>query len=530
MRIARLLFFLIPAIGTPQGHRACVIQGTVVDALNGTPLAKTKVFVIPGTDDDKPTLPVRRIADSSGQFCFEHLDPGDYRLRSERAAYLDAIYGQPRPGTAGLRLEVQRGKALQPLLIKMTPQAVITGTLVDAEGDPIAGAPINLARRALGQGKIFPYNVQQTQTDDEGKFRLSEIPPGIYYLSAQPNNMNRIDWISDALDGEGRPIREQQVETFYKDSLSFAGATPIPLKAGQELDGLVLTREKIVGHRLSGHIAPDLIGTDSPNIMAMGATGRFFTMRVENDGSFHSDALPPGKYSLRISTQGKEFRSEVDLTAGDVDGVVLEPVELLNFEASLRVEGVSPKELPIDQFSLEGNGTHGYQGEPQSDGRFKFKDVRPGVYELFVRSGHFFVKRILVDGELQESRQLDLTRREPKVVEVVLSSRVARLHVEVRAAHKPTAAVTLLLENENEYYDGVARADGEFDWEFLTPGKYRLYAFEDFDPGAWGNPDLVSAFASKSLEIELHEDEHARAKPPLISATEFQKALQRLGY
>ncbi len=89
-----------------------------------------------------------------------------------------------------------------------------------------------------------------------------------------------------------------------------------------------------------------------------------------------------------------------------------------------------------------------------------------------------------------------------------------------------------MLQNEDDEFGApfeMGGPEGEAEWKQLTPGKYRLYAFEDFDPDAWGNPELAPAFASKSLELELKENEHARVKAPLISAKEFQTVLQRLG-
>lgn len=173
-----------------------------------------------------------------------------------------------------------------------------------------------------------------------------------------------------------------------------------------------------------------------------------------------------------------------------------------------------------------------YQGEPQPDGRFKFTGVFPDVYQVIVAAAHCFVKRVLVDGEAQESSKVDLTRGKPKSIEVVVSSRVATLQAQVAGAGQHSTAITLLLQHENDENDlqfEAADEEGEATWE-LPPGKYRLYAFEDFDFDAWGNPAVVSAFAAKSLEIELHENQHARLEAPLISAAEFQQALERAGH
>jgi hypothetical protein len=61
----------------------------------------------------------------------------------------------------------------------------------------------------------------------------------------------------------------------------------------------------------------------------------------------------------------------------------------------------------------------------------------------------------------------------------------------------------------------------------LRPGRYRLFAFEDFDPNAWGNPQMALLLASKSQEFEIKPDQHGHIAVPLISFKEFQDAVTK---
>ncbi len=100
-------------------------------------------------------------------------------------------------------------------------------------------------------------------------------------------------------------------------------------------------------------------------------------------------------------------------------------MELFDLDATVRVEGAvsSSKQEPAGRLLLQSkNWKMGFEGEPQADGRLKFEALRPDVYQLFPSSEEEFVRRILVDGEVQNGRKVDLTHGKPKSMEIVLSS------------------------------------------------------------------------------------------------------------
>jgi hypothetical protein len=155
--------------------------------------------------------------------------------------------------------------------------------------------------------------VTAAQTDDQARFRLAQLAPGTYYLSAWPRREFRR---REFLDAKGEPIREREVETYYGGSLSIQEATPIMLKAGQQISRLTLSLQK----------------------------------------------------------------------AGDIDGIVVQPLQLFDLAVRVRVEGATrgSKVPPISQLFLSGDSTHGSRGELQPDGTYKFESVPPGVHQIEV--------------------------------------------------------------------------------------------------------------------------------------------------
>ncbi len=533
---SRVLLLVFPAVLFGVEQENCALRGTVLDGLSGRALAGIQVFA----HTENSAVPVRRMSNAAGMFCFERLMPGDYGITAKGVGYLDARYGEKRPDGAGLILRLSAEQSQNPLTLKMTPQSVITGKLLDGEGDPIDRGQVKLLRRSWADGKVQPSQVNQTRSDEEGRFRLSQIAPGTYYMSAEAyaegHPMRR-----DFLDEKGRPLQEQTVETYYRQSLWFEGATPIALKAGQEIDGLTLTLEKAGVHHLSGTVAPALLrgGAHSVLILDLSGTRRAAADEpIDKDGTFRAVSLPPARYLLIVAPfeNSTEIRKEVDLTQGDVDGVVLEPVELLTLDAELRVEGtsaISKRGIVRRLFLFSRGMNRGDTGELDRAGRCKFEGIRPDTYSVAIDpEAPYYVKRILIDGEAQAGTTLDLRNRKAKRFEVILSPRVAAIQGRVSVNGQLHTGVTILLESEtdpSESKSQVAGPNGEFGWKSLAPGKYRLYAFEDFDIEAWNDPELRRILAPKAVAVQLGEGQTLTTEVPLISASEFEDVVRKAG-
>ncbi len=414
-------FLFAPAL---IAQSRCAIQGIVVDALTGQPLAGAQVFADPDTEDYS-ALPVRRIAGPQGTFCFENLIPGDYGLRAKRALYLDTNYGEKRPGGNGEDVEITAGQPVTPLTIKMTPQAVISGILSDGDGDPLQSARIDLLKPHWKARQLTTAPVQQTVTDDRGRYRFAGLAAGTYFISAKPGTGPE-DPASRKffLDQNGQPFRQLEGQTYYKSSLSFHDATPIRVIAGQEVSGVSVTLVKAEAHRLSGTVPSEVLNT-SPRILFLveqtdTGPGLVVSVPIQGDRSFVAEGLFPARYLL----QGAHVKQEIDLTKGDIEGLAVE---------------LSKPEL-----------------------------------------------------------------RPAKSIEPVSSAKLASIEGQVTGDHALEGGIMLLLESETdpEFSENrLAGSDGKFQWNSLQPGKYRLYAFEDFDRDSWGNPQLAALLAAKSVAL-----------------------------
>src|SRR5262245_44679564 len=83
------------ALGAPQAPAGTgAIAGTLVAADNGRPVRRARVTVSGGDT----RINKSETTDDRGNFSFKDLPTGDFLLSAAKGGYLDAVYGQLKPG------------------------------------------------------------------------------------------------------------------------------------------------------------------------------------------------------------------------------------------------------------------------------------------------------------------------------------------------------------------------------------------------------------------------------------------------
>jgi hypothetical protein len=180
--------------------RASALSGRIVDDL-GEPAAGVRVEAMDIRYIRGRREPVQAgiaITNDIGQFRIAGLDPGNYYLRAasnetwesddgrDTFAYSPTFY----PGVPALDqtrpLTLQVGQHLDGLDFHLVPTraARITGTLLSATGEPIAGQRVSLDRIARGLGGgLFSASFGGTATSrKDGTFDIRNLAPGEYMV------------------------------------------------------------------------------------------------------------------------------------------------------------------------------------------------------------------------------------------------------------------------------------------------------------------------------------------------------------
>ncbi len=292
----------------------------------------------------------------AGQFVFDNVAPGRYTLSADKAGFLPALYGARSEGSPALQLTLAAGDQKKDLDLIMTPQGVITGKVIDQDGDPVANVQVTVARYGYSNGRrtlipvstalaaaagTTPTPAQATAalqtilggggqaTDDQGSFRINNLPPGRYYVSANPRANQGIAGLI-AATGQGGAAdatpEATSVTTYYPNALDAQGAVPVDVGAGSEVGGIEIRirtervysiRGKVVDASTGAPVAAAMVmvlPTDAAEVSPASLLSNM--SRTGEDGSFEIRNLLPGTYAI----QGLTIPGLAGLTLGAAGG------------------------------------------------------------------------------------------------------------------------------------------------------------------------------------------------------------------
>lgn len=169
-----------PAVGTGR------ISGTVVLGGAGTPVRRARVNLTGGDLRGSRSA----ITDDQGGFIFEALPPGRFNLAVSKPGYVNMTYGAKRPGRPGTPIQLAEGQRMEKISIEIPRGGVLTGVVVDEHGEPSPGTTVRALRFQMQTGEKTLQQAGQDQTDDRGVYRIFQLQPGEYMVSAAPRNMN----------------------------------------------------------------------------------------------------------------------------------------------------------------------------------------------------------------------------------------------------------------------------------------------------------------------------------------------------
>ena len=540
-----LLFLAVPrpGVSAPQSEsqqRLCAIKGTVTNAVTGEGLRKAFVR-LEGKGGSYPT-----VTDSGGRFLLENIQPGTYTLDAEHQGFIESRFGESQ----GVRLEIQLtpGQILTDITIKLTPQAVISGRVVDEDGDIWTHSVVDIFRSAFQHGRRQLEGFTGAEVNDQGEFRIGQLPPGRYYLSAAPDSR----WESRNRPPE-KGIDSLRLPTWYPSSADSESSTPVTVGPGDQLPGLEIRLRRGSVHAIRG----TLVGSESipeergqfkrqisANASAAGAVGGGGVIR--SDGTFEIPNVPSGTYQIQVR-QGfpplhlgslKVQLGDRDLEDVSVPLVPPRPVKgFIQFEekGTARLSGFT---VQMESF------LHGWNPSAVSreDGSFEFPLVGSERYRVYTNAGSgYYLKQIRYGDALSSDGTISLTGAIENLI-LILSARGARVTGTVTGAGEPgnpaeqakgivATFQVVLVPKAAPGNPRLATFDqnGTFSLSDIPPGKYSLYAFEGVPSGAWEDSAFMQEVSGSGTEIELVEGDVRSVDVPVLLKSKLAPILKKLG-
>jgi 5-hydroxyisourate hydrolase-like protein (transthyretin family) len=517
---------------TVKPEDLCSLEGRVLNAATGAPLADVKLKLRPAAPPPGTVLAFVTSTDENGNFAFARIDPGAYRFSAERPGYATANYGERRSNLAGLPITLQPADRKTGLEFKLKPLGVIAGRVFDPDGEPLgralnqgsSGDAMILVQRFVyenGRRTLRPMSTSVAK-NDLGEYRIAGLEPGRYLIYAEPlrMQMGRV-----AQEASGQAPQTYRT-TYCPSAASPADATPLDVTAGAVVTGADIRMIRTEAFRARITVV-DLTGLNLRNLtltVVAPSGGGIVYGALGPRGEFDLGQLPRGRLTLiagGYNTQGPALwtRYAVDVN-GPVDKQELAVKPGFTIQGRLTVENATiPKGL---KFSLtmpdmpQAARSTAKPAEPAPNGSFAFTNVSADRYSVDIAGmpKGFYLKSIRLGAQDGLEDELDLTQPPERPLEIVIGATPGAIAGSVKSANDaPASGVTVVLvpqdakrrERPDWYRTTATAADGKFAMADIRPGDYHLFAFEDVEDGAWMDPAFLKPMEAGATPVTIRE-------------------------
>ncbi len=463
--------------------------------------------------------------DGGGKFVFEDVTPGTYILSAERTGYLRRYYGARSTTAGATQIKLDGGQGMKDVVIKLTPQGMIFGKVVDEDGDPISGASVSAWRWIFRNGRKHLMSFAEQNSQADGTFVIGDLSQGTYYVSAERQSNFSSEKVAD-------------LKTYFPNAPDTVSAAPVNVSDGAEVKGIEihLRRGRVfeIRGKLESVLGGTVLSVANVDLIAKETGDHLGTAQMDRDAkSFQFKHVAPGGYLIetRATEAGAPAatgfpkltelvaRFEVTVADKDLENVVVPLIPGAEIRGIFKTDGEVPKAV------VQLRDSRGYQGanaEAQRDGRFRMEGISPDVARVNVYGlpGNMYVKTITFDGRDVNGKDLDLTSGNGGEMEIVLSPDGTEVTGMVRDSDGnavPGAVVQICGKDDAGGRFALSDQHGAYDFKGLVPGDYKVFAWEDEGDGIVSVVEFRKSFESKAAALTLEEKSHQSIDLALIS-------------
>jgi protocatechuate 3,4-dioxygenase beta subunit len=534
-----------PPAPTPAADLA-TLEGQVMNAIGGTPLRKAVLTLdrVNNTPNDKGIRAnYSANTDALGHFAITGIEPGRYRLSATHVGFLSMGYNARRPGGNSTPLDFDRAQKVS-VQFKLTPHGVVSGKITDEDGDPLQQVQVQLMGQVYNQGRKDFQQSGNAITNDLGEYRISGILPGKYYIAARRNN--------GLPTVQATQEQEDFVTTYYPNATDISAAGAIDMGPGDQVDGMNLHLAKVRTVHIKGRVAnnsalpaparPQTVVSENGEINMIGPGAALPMVRLiprnnvnmaasllnapsRPDGAFEFPSVAPGAYTLiAVSSQGNKIHGahqSLDVGGSNIEGLSLSINPGVTVTGHLHYDADPPQHQPSFMVRLVPRTILiGLPAPPavkvDADGNFHFDDVDAELYDVNVNTvpQTLYLKSMRAGNTDVLLSGLDV------------SNGAGSLDILLGATPPQVTAVTVVLipqEKERKglslFYSTTSTDQyGNFTFNRVMPGDYKVYAWEDIQYGLYYDPDFMKDYDSKGESVTAKEATPANVKLTMIPA------------
>lgn len=528
----------------PAEKQECQIFGDVVQRDGGEPLRKATVALQP-LDHATSAKPYNQRTGEDGKFCFKDVAPGRYSLSAKRNGFVPLHYGADDAWSQGTALALEKGQKLERLILRLVRASVITGKIVDQDGDPapavlvqalvppdVLEAILDTAEEDTPASKSGLQPVAMTVTNDLGEFRLPGLPGGKYFLMAADTGgrMNELNLAGNfVVDTGTEDVVTDYAPTYYPGTTRVDQAAAIEIAASEETAiEIQLQHETMVA--VSGIVTREDRTPVSGAIVRLSSADESLAdiinmpfAQTDGDGHFTVRHVVSGSYTAEAGTSGGDgealvARQKIEVGKENVGNVHLVLGKGLTIIGKVTAEGGSLPKSSLVWVTVQSKGESGFASDTVKDSEIKLTGLAPGTYHVALTGlpEQYFLKRVIYGkGQSGHDTLTISSDGQPENLELLVSPHGATLEGMVQDSKEAPvggAVVVLRAAADRDKADpfplkktAVSDQTGKFYFRGLPPGKYRVMAKKRSNGKSDESAQELAEGEKKSVKLVLDQ-------------------------
>ncbi|HET7106782.1 MAG TPA: carboxypeptidase regulatory-like domain-containing protein [Candidatus Acidoferrum sp.] len=504
---------------TVRAEETYTLRGKVVSSVDGTPV-RGALVQLSGPEQGSA------LSGNDGSFAFSKLAAGEFFVSARKQGYFATELGEPLGAVVErVRLDV----ATRELSLRLIPEGIIFGKIVDEQGEPIEGLEVQ-ARPRFERNSGRNSGPDRTATTNEaGEYRISGLTAGAYYLLETVRTVKGYEAMLTTI----RRVKSGVPIYFYPGVLEAAQAATIRVLPGssQQLDWRIAHQPL---YQVSGRVQTRGGGANLLVALLSSYSDQNFTLVSANpDGSFVLPAVAPGEYAVAAVEMTNEEAAKAQVAVkmitvkANMPNLLLQVFPVTRIPIRFREEYTHKSDTESSPDSAPANVEFLRVDLPvevaarftdqQSDWNAQKKELQvllePGVFRIQIQASPKIYVASAMNGHTDLLKE-DLvvapgSGAEP--IELVLRDDPGSVSGTVRLDGKAAPGRVVLLPENAPRHAATFSADasGRFAFPDLAPGRYFLLALGNGTELDLQDPGTLRRIQSRGEAVELQADGRA---------------------
>jgi hypothetical protein len=513
------------------------VEGKVVNSVTGESVKKAVVTI----HDRTNRYVYFTTTDQSGKFHIDNVQPEKYVASADAEGYANSR------SVSDARLFTVGTEPLSGVEVAIAPLGVITGKVVDEDGEPLDGVTIVALRTSYNGGNKTLQQVSAAQTDDRGIYRMFDMQPGKYYLSAQPQRQFRMIAPQNAERTHSTIPEEAYGVTIYPGVTEISQTSAHVLGPGADWTGADFKLHRKPAYHIRGRANGLNVGGGRGNVQAqpcnpepMPWAGGLQNIVGRQDGSFDLAGAVSGTYCLTVREPGRgglALMQPVTVNNADVNNVTLNPPASFSVKGTVTIEGMPPANMPTVGISLRSaDGNQQQHAQVAAGSAFQIDYIFPGKHTVILPSMPMFYIKSILYGSQDVSSGLIPDVEPGGLLAITVGTDPGEIDGTVQLGTVESGTPVLVVAVPDDAHADRrdlmrvtnSSAEGTFKLQGFAPGDYKVLALatQDYEDGQ--NRDLLRLLDGKATTVTVHAGGHEQASVVPILTSEIARAKEKL--